>query len=559
MKRYIDSAGFYVTDEPSFMEKEHAMTEELASVLAGLHQDVIKQKNGTVDRLLKLIGKHPRNPQLKNLLTSFYISSGEQEKAFAFNRKTIEAHPKYFFGLLNLAYEYSANQEFEKIPELFGHNFDLAELYPERDTFHVSEAMGMAKYAVIYYAHLKEFEAAGEYIDQMKDIDEDDFEVDNAEEILFMAVLEYTGSIQDDDEDDDDDDEFEFDDYSDDFIEVEIAPQKPTTKKNAPVFNHPEIELLYQFDLDYPIEELEQILSLPKVTLIEDLVKVINDGVERYSYFEKKFDQNEITLNETFFVFHAVNLLGELEASDELSEVLDVLRQSEDFLNLYIGIDFTRYVWHPIYKMNKNQFEDFEEFMKEPGVSSDSKSVVSSVILNIAKQSDILREEAIHSYSDILSYYSNADLDDNVIDSMLIAFLIDDIVAIGGKELLPIIERLFDLGYVSEFICGDFEDVEMQLEDSINQSSSTPILPLKEFYQKIIIDLEEEAIEFDEEFGDEDFDYDYEDFDSEIHDNSDFKNSSILNNDQPFIAEKKVGRNDPCPCGSGKKYKKCCL
>jgi uncharacterized protein YecA (UPF0149 family) len=21
----------------------------------------------------------------------------------------------------------------------------------------------------------------------------------------------------------------------------------------------------------------------------------------------------------------------------------------------------------------------------------------------------------------------------------------------------------------------------------------------------------------------------------------------------------KVGRNDPCPCGSGRKYKKCCL
>lgn len=24
-------------------------------------------------------------------------------------------------------------------------------------------------------------------------------------------------------------------------------------------------------------------------------------------------------------------------------------------------------------------------------------------------------------------------------------------------------------------------------------------------------------------------------------------------------AEPKVGRNDPCPCGSGKKHKKCCL
>jgi SEC-C motif len=31
-------------------------------------------------------------------------------------------------------------------------------------------------------------------------------------------------------------------------------------------------------------------------------------------------------------------------------------------------------------------------------------------------------------------------------------------------------------------------------------------------------------------------------------------------NQVPFIrAEEKVGRNDPCPCGSGKKFKKCCL
>ena len=26
---------------------------------------------------------------------------------------------------------------------------------------------------------------------------------------------------------------------------------------------------------------------------------------------------------------------------------------------------------------------------------------------------------------------------------------------------------------------------------------------------------------------------------------------------EPYRAEKKVGRNDPCPCGSGKKYKNC--
>ena len=26
---------------------------------------------------------------------------------------------------------------------------------------------------------------------------------------------------------------------------------------------------------------------------------------------------------------------------------------------------------------------------------------------------------------------------------------------------------------------------------------------------------------------------------------------------QPVVAEKKIGRNDPCHCGSGKKYKQC--
>lgn len=31
------------------------------------------------------------------------------------------------------------------------------------------------------------------------------------------------------------------------------------------------------------------------------------------------------------------------------------------------------------------------------------------------------------------------------------------------------------------------------------------------------------------------------------------------NRSQIVVKEKKIGRNEPCPCGSGKKYKKCCL
>lgn len=33
----------------------------------------------------------------------------------------------------------------------------------------------------------------------------------------------------------------------------------------------------------------------------------------------------------------------------------------------------------------------------------------------------------------------------------------------------------------------------------------------------------------------------------------------LLNPSSPIRIETKVNRNDPCPCGSGKKYKKCCM
>jgi len=32
----------------------------------------------------------------------------------------------------------------------------------------------------------------------------------------------------------------------------------------------------------------------------------------------------------------------------------------------------------------------------------------------------------------------------------------------------------------------------------------------------------------------------------------------LLNPQKPTIVEKKLGRNEPCSCGSGKKYKNCC-
>lgn len=38
----------------------------------------------------------------------------------------------------------------------------------------------------------------------------------------------------------------------------------------------------------------------------------------------------------------------------------------------------------------------------------------------------------------------------------------------------------------------------------------------------------------------------------------DYRNSKIATKSKSPIRQKRIGRNDPCPCNSGKKYKNCC-
>jgi len=41
------------------------------------------------------------------------------------------------------------------------------------------------------------------------------------------------------------------------------------------------------------------------------------------------------------------------------------------------------------------------------------------------------------------------------------------------------------------------------------------------------------------------------------HDHGPFDPNLLMKRQPVYRTEPKIGRNDPCPCGSGKKYKKC--
>ena len=62
---------------------------------------------------------------LKNYLSVLYSNLGLPDKAFEVNHWIVAEHPDYLFGKLNLAAEYFAKKEFDKIPEVLGEYMEL--------------------------------------------------------------------------------------------------------------------------------------------------------------------------------------------------------------------------------------------------------------------------------------------------------------------------------------------------------------------------------------------------------------------------------------------------
>ena len=138
----------------------------------------------------------------------------------------------------------------------------------------------------------------------------------------------------------------------------------------------------------------------------------------------------------------------------------------------------------------------------------------------------------------------------------------------GIEEVLSGIERHLILNVVNQKWM-DHIDAISQLKDGIGLRAYGQTNPL-EAYKMECFDMFEELIDsIQEESTKAVFSIrpktEQEYKDSVIRDNtvnlrniSTNENGSTAPKREPVRAEKKIGRNEPCPCGSGKKYKNCC-
>ena len=128
------------------------------------------------------------------------------------------------------------------------------------------------------------------------------------------------------------------------------------------------------------------------------------------------------------------------------------------------------------------------------------------------------------------------------------AGLTDDIEKAVADE--KIMEIMADIDYMNHQLNRTVEEVLDELkEDKDYALISEEDVNSLEGWVGDVADEEDDEL-FDDEFEEEMF--------SGISRNE-YEENRMFSVNVPYRRENFVGRNDPCPCGSGKKYKKCCL
>ncbi len=151
-------------------------------------------------------------------------------------------------------------------------------------------------------------------------------------------------------------------------------------------------------------------------------------------------------------------------------------------------------------------------------------------------------------------------------DGFIWAALVGAVDTFNALELLPEVRQAYAKGLVDESIIGlgDIDPSEPRRPGSFPLPSGDERLRWFE-ERNAPIDAINECSSW-VCFRDEDEDSELPDEDGQIDWEERFGASPAppvyeptpYTPPQPYIAPPKIGRNDPCPCGSGKKYKKCC-
>ncbi|MGL6193543.1 MAG: DUF1186 domain-containing protein [Thermoguttaceae bacterium] len=293
--------------------------------------------------------------------------------------------------------------------------------------------------------------------------------------------------------------------------------------------------------------------------IVPNLIEEVRNATA-YSKFGVDFDNATLLF--------AIHLLGEFQAKEALPAIFDSLALTEE--QLWDGI-YGEALFESLpgimYRLIGDDLHIYDEKLRDSNASAMLRYILLQTLPYLVKSGALPAD----NYFDLLGEYLRTAIDEE--NEKLVTGVICDLPYSGNVKYWPIAKEAFDKELVEEEIVSR-ESVEDDLHGNpkFGPLGIDHLLPRREcddaaavlqtwaWFNQDDDDVENEDKEDDDSTKSEDFvslwnqtssnlfGDTYDDTAQDVSKSGTIRNSSA-----------KVGRNDPCPCGSGKKYKKCCL
>ncbi|WP_440957053.1 DUF1186 domain-containing protein [Methanosarcina sp. Mfa9] len=216
---------------------------------------------------------------------------------------------------------------------------------------------------------------------------------------------------------------------------------------------------------------------------------------------------------------HACFLFGAIKTPAARNAAFWHLRERKEELGDWITEDFPTILAN----FGLDAVEDLKKFISDRTTGLYQRSAASGALSAIAHKHPEIWDSTIRFFRQLLQEED---------DPELLGFLISDLSEFKDPEVLEDIRSLYEKGLVDDFIIN-MEDV-----DSIYSSP-------------------DESMDYQRHFADPLEHFNPQEFERlwKIS----YGKKRIPDKLKRMLKPEKVGRNDPCPCGSGKKYNKCCM
>jgi hypothetical protein len=466
-----------------------------------LNPKEFKSKN--LNELIALVVKFPQNEVFKNYLFNYYLLTDNDKKATETLEITLKQNPNYVFAIAKKVEYLCKDNKVEEAKILIKNCISIDKLYPERDVFHFTEVTSflIARFFIELYSN---------NFDEVATIKKIVSKIDDSKD-RTLNNIEITYRLQNVDKQD--------------FFNRTMKVIKNTMQENMPVFENKSIEILYEKDV-LDASEIDALLKLDKNALTNDLILILKDVQNRFLYFEENGKGENL-------VIYTLFLLKEIKAEQAFEEVLKFLQSDEINLEYWFSDLFCEYIWQIISILGKNKLSEIEIFLKEPNIYTFSKEQVCFGLRQIYLNNTDKQNEIQAIFENLLVYYNQAN--QTIIDETYFAFFVE--LPFSNPKTQKLIKELYDKDLIDLSINGSFEE--------FLTIDNTEI-----FKTKTIYEISEDLFKYSQNYLDKFLDEDDEPYYYE-------KPKTIVK--ETIVKETKINRNDPCSCGSGKKYKKCCI